>query len=66
MVVMVGVDVHKDTHCAVAVDEVGRQLGRDRTFRTTDAAACSCCAGRSNRPPTPTRTWWSRSRTAGT
>ena len=37
MVVMVGVDVHKDTHCAVAVDEVGRQLGRDRTFRATDA-----------------------------
>ncbi len=25
MVVMVGIDVHKDTHCAVAVDEVGRQ-----------------------------------------
>jgi len=37
MVVMVGVDVHKDTHCAVAVDEVGRQLGSARTFRTTDA-----------------------------
>jgi len=37
MVVMVGVDVHKDTHCAVAVDGVGRQLGRDRTFRTTNA-----------------------------
>lgn len=37
MVVMVGVDVHKDTHCAVAVDHLGRQLGRDRTFRTTDA-----------------------------
>lgn len=37
MVVMVGVDVHKDTHCAVAIDQVGRQIGRDRTFRTTDA-----------------------------
>lgn len=37
MVVMVGVDVHKDTHCAVAVDEVGQQLGAARTFRTTDA-----------------------------
>lgn len=37
MVVMVGIDVHKDTHCAVAVDEVGRQLGAARTFRTTDA-----------------------------
>ena len=37
MVVMVGVDVHKDTHCAVAIDAVGRQFGRDRTFRTTDA-----------------------------
>jgi transposase len=37
MVVMVGIDVHKDTHCAVAVDEVGRTLGAARTFRTTDA-----------------------------
>jgi transposase len=37
MVVMVGIDVHKDTHCAVAVDEVGRQVGRAMTFRTTDA-----------------------------
>jgi transposase len=37
MVVMVGIDVHKDTHCAVAVDQVGRQLGAARTFRTTDA-----------------------------
>lgn len=37
MVVMVGVDVHKDTHCAVVVDEVGRQIGTARTFRTSDA-----------------------------
>jgi transposase len=37
MVVVVGIDVHKDTHCAVAVDGVGRQLGTARTFRTTDA-----------------------------
>lgn len=37
MVVVVGIDVHKDTHCAVAVDEVGRQIGQARTFRTTDA-----------------------------
>jgi transposase len=37
MVVMVGIDVHKDTHCAVAVDQAGRQLGAARTFRTTDA-----------------------------
>lgn len=37
MVVMVGVDVHKDTHCAVAVDEVGRQLGKPVTVRATDA-----------------------------
>lgn len=35
--VMVGVDVHKDTHCAVAVDEVGRQLGKPLTVRATDA-----------------------------
>ena len=27
MVVTVGIDVHKKTHCAVAVDEAGRQLG---------------------------------------
>jgi transposase len=39
MVVMVGIDVHKDTHCAVAVDEIGRQLGAARTFRTTDAGS---------------------------
>lgn len=37
MVVMVGIDVHKDTHCAVAVDQVGVPLGAARTFRTTDA-----------------------------
>jgi transposase len=39
MVVLIGIDVHKDTHCAVAVDEVGRQLGSPRTFRATDAGA---------------------------
>lgn len=37
MVVTVGVDVHKHTHCAVAVDEVGRQLGKPVTVRATDA-----------------------------
>src|SRR4051794_26723645 len=37
MVVVVGIDVHKDTHCAVAVDERGRQLGRPVTVRATDA-----------------------------
>lgn len=37
MVVMVGIDVHKDTHCAAAVDQVGRAVGPARTFRTTDA-----------------------------
>lgn len=37
MVVVVGIDVHKDTHCAVAVDEAGRQLGKAMTFKTTDA-----------------------------
>jgi transposase len=36
MVVMVGVDVHKSTHTAVAVDEVGRQLDL-RTVRATEA-----------------------------
>jgi transposase len=37
MVVVVGIDVHKDTHCAVAVDEAGRQLERPVTVRATDA-----------------------------
>lgn len=37
MVVMVGIDVHKDTHCAVAIDDAGRQLGKAMTFRATDA-----------------------------
>ena len=36
MVVVVGVDVHKGTHSAVAVDDVGRQIGQ-RTVRATDA-----------------------------
>jgi transposase len=37
MVVVVGVDVHKQTHCAVAVDEAGRQLRSSVTVRATDA-----------------------------
>ena len=37
MVVVVGIDVHKDTHCAVAVDQTGRQLERSVTVRATDA-----------------------------
>jgi transposase len=37
MVVTVGIDVHKNTHCAVAVDEAGRQLDRPITVRATDA-----------------------------
>jgi transposase len=37
MVVVVGIDVHKGTHCAVAVDEAGRQLGTPVTVRATDA-----------------------------
>ncbi len=37
MVVTVGIDVHKHTHCAVAVDEAGRQLGKPVTVRATDA-----------------------------
>jgi transposase len=37
MVVTVGIDVHKQTHCAVAVDEGGRQIGKPRTVRATDA-----------------------------
>lgn len=37
MVVLVGSDVHKGTHCAVAVDEVGRQVGRSVTVRASEA-----------------------------
>jgi transposase len=37
MVVTVGIDVHKKTHCAVAVDEAGRPLGKPVTVRATDA-----------------------------
>jgi transposase len=37
MVVLVGIDVHKNTHCAVAVDELGRALGKPLTVRATDA-----------------------------
>ncbi len=37
MVVTVGIDVHKKTHCAVAVDEAGRQVGKPMTVRATDA-----------------------------
>jgi transposase len=36
MMVVVGIDVHKATHTAVAVDEVGRQLGC-KTVPATDA-----------------------------
>jgi transposase len=37
MVVTVGIDVHKNTHCAVAVDQAGRQLAGPLTVRATDA-----------------------------
>jgi transposase len=37
MVVTIGIDVHKKTHCAVAVDEVGRPVGKAVTVRATDA-----------------------------
>ena len=37
MVVTVGIDVHKGSHCAVAVDAVGRQLATELTVRATDA-----------------------------
>ncbi|GAA3185919.1 IS110 family transposase [Blastococcus jejuensis] len=37
MVVTIGIDVHKNTHCAVAIDEAGRQMGQPLTVRATDA-----------------------------
>jgi transposase len=36
MVVVLGVDVHKDTHTTVAIDEVGRRCG-ERTVRAIDS-----------------------------
>jgi transposase len=36
--VIVGIDAHKRTHTAVAVDEVGRRLGEKRTASTTSEA----------------------------
>jgi transposase len=36
MVVCIGVDVHKRTHCAVATDEVGRVAGKPLTVPATD------------------------------
>jgi hypothetical protein len=36
MMVVLGIDVHKATHTAVAVDEVGRELG-SKTVQATDA-----------------------------
>jgi transposase len=36
MVVMLGVDVHKDTHTIVGADQAGRKIG-ERTVRATDA-----------------------------
>jgi len=38
MVLMVGVDVHKDSHTAVVVDELGRRQAT-RTVAATDAQA---------------------------
>ena len=35
MAVVVGIDVHKRTHTAVAIDEVGRKLGETTTTSTT-------------------------------
>ncbi len=37
MVMTIGIDVHKDTHCVVAVDEAGRPVGQPLTVRATDA-----------------------------
>ena len=48
---MVGIDVHKDTHTVVAVDDVGRQLGQPVTVRATDAGYRSCWAGRGGSSP---------------
>ena len=53
MVVMVGIDVHKDTHCAVAVDQLGRQVGREKTFRTTDAGCLALLRWAQREPAGP-------------
>ena len=64
MVVVVGIDVHKVTHCAVAVDEAGRQLGQPLTVRATDAGHRQLL--RWARREFAEARWSSRSRTAGT
>ena len=38
MMVIVGIDAHKRTHTAVAIDEAGRKLGEKRTTSTTTEA----------------------------
>ncbi len=38
MMVIVGIDAHKRTHTAVAIDEAGRKLGERRTTSTTTEA----------------------------
>jgi hypothetical protein len=50
--VVLGVDVHKATHTAVAVDEMGRQLGQ-RTVRAAHRAGSAPCG-----PPTPGINFW--------
>ena len=63
MVMVLGVDVHKDTHTVVAVDQVGRAHG-ERTVRATDAGHRQLL--RLGAPQFPRRAASGRSRTAGT
>ena len=49
MVMVLGVDVHKDTHTVVAVDDVGRAHG-ERTIRATDDGHRQLLEEQSSRP----------------
>lgn len=56
MVVMLGVDVHKDTHTAVGVDSLGRQLAQ-RMVRARDVGHEQLVAWARRRWPDDERTW---------
>ena len=59
--VVVGVDVHKDTHTFVAVDEVGRSVRQSCARPMPDTGKALRWARAHSAPR-----WSSRSRTAGT
>ena len=63
MVVVLGADVHKKTHTIVAVDEVGKKIGRSR-YRLVMLALNDSCRGQ--RWSSRITSGYGLSRTAGT